>query len=206
MTDFFNATTNIAEDPKSYKPMMNNHYILTVTGLDGMRDYTKKDVTAKISESELSLRIANQSFAEPSLQQGTVEIRKGNMSITFPGTINAMSSSANFQVYVSKSAYDILYSWKMASGNHETGEIGDPKEYWKDGTVDLVSGNRGTIYGTWTLNNLWISSLQGVTFSNDTSEIRSVSVTMHYYKPSYRSGEDIEHYPITSTTPVSAEG
>lgn len=195
MADFFNATTNIAEDPTSYKPMMNNHYILTVTDLDGMRDYTKADTTAVISDSVLSLKIANQSFAEPSLQQGTVEIRKGNMSITFPGTINAMSSSATFQVYVSKSAYDILYSWKMASGNHETGEVGDPGEYWKTGTIDLVSGNRGTVYGTWTLNNLWISSLQGVTFSNDTSEIRSVTVTMHYYKPTYRSADGIIHYP-----------
>lgn len=186
---FFNATAHIAQNPKSYKPMMNNHYILTVTGLDGMRDYTKADKTAVISDSMLSLKIANQSFAEPNLQQGTVEIRKGNMSITFPGTINAMSSSASFQVYVSKSAYDILYSWKMASGNHEDGLIGDPDDYWKVGTLELVNGNKGTVYGTWALNNLWISSLQGVTFSNDTSEIRSVSVTMHYYAPTYRSGD-----------------
>lgn len=196
MTTHFNATRNIAQDPTLYKPVMNNHYILTVTGLDGMRDYTKDDANAVISDSTLSLKIANQTFAEPSLQQGTVEIRKGNMSITFPGTINAMSSSATFQVYVNKSAYDILYSWKMASGNHETGEIGDPGEYWKKGTIDLVSGNRGTIYGTWTLPNLWISSLQGVTFSNDSSEIRNVNVTMHYYAPTYRSYvDDITHYP-----------
>ncbi len=189
--EFFNATSYIAADPASYKPIMNNHYILTITGFEGKKNYARSTATKIVNftqaEAELSLKIANQTFAEPNLQQGFQEIKKGNMSISFPGAINAMSSTATFQVYVSKSAYDILYSWKMESGNQVTGEVGDPQEYWREVKIDLVSGNRGVIYGTWTLKNAWISSLQGVTFSNDSSEVRSVSVTMHYYMPSYTS-------------------
>lgn len=183
------ATIHIATSGSSYKPVMTNHFIVTISGLDGMKDWTSPDADALITDSELTLKVANQSFKEPTLQQTTVGIKRGNLEITFPGSINPMSSDATFQVFVNRSAYNALYSWKMLSGNHETGDVGDPNEYWKTVTVDITSGNKGTIYSTWTLPNAWISSLQGASFSNDSNEVKAVSITLHYFQPTYRRYE-----------------
>lgn len=182
-----NHTITIASDGKKYKPVMDNHFVLTVYGLDGMRDYSKTDENAVLTDAQLSLKIANQSFQEPNLAQGTTEIKKGNMSITFPTTINSMSSSMAFEVFVEASAYNVLYSWKMAAGNHVTGQVGNPQDYWKRVTVDITDGNKGTLYGTWTFDNAWISSLSGASLSNTSGQIKTVSVTLHYFRPRWEA-------------------
>lgn len=179
----------IAGDPQSYHPVANNHFTVTIRlpeGLINQADPQKRPFAA--SESILTLKIANRDIKEPSFGQQTISIKKGNLEIAFPGTINAFSGTANFHVFVTKSAFDILYSWKMASGNHITGEVGDPEDYWAEVEIDVTTGNKGTLVGTWRLHNVWLSQLDGVTFSNESNEAKSVAVTMQFFKPEWEGG------------------
>lgn len=180
------AAYRIASNPASYRPVMGNHFEVTVHDLDGMINWADPDKSL-ITESALTLKVANDTFQGPTLNQQAVSINKGNVTLEFPGRMDATQSTASFQVYVNKSAYDILYSWKMASGNHETGDVGAPSDYWKRVEVDVTTGNKGTLVGTWTLNNAWISSLQEITFSNADNSIKVANITLRYFKPTWRS-------------------
>lgn len=180
----------IASDGRAYHPVATNHFTVTINlpeGLINQADPEKRPFSK--SDSQLTLKVASDNIAEPSLQQQKLSYRKGNLSIEFPGSIDAFSSSANFHVFVTKSAYDILYSWKLASGNHITGEIGDPEDYWAEVMIDVTTGNKGTLVGTWTWHNCWVSALQGVTFDNNQNQPKTCQVTISYFKPEWTGGQ-----------------
>lgn len=184
------ANFYISANPANYRPVMTNHFEITVHDLDGMINWADPD-KKPIADSELTLKIANKNFSGPNISQQSVAIQRGNTTIEFPGRIDAFSSTATFEVFVNKSAFDILYSWKMASGNQETGEVGNPSEYWKRVEIDVLTGDKGTLIGTWTYNNCWLQSLQEVTFDNGANEVKSCSVTLKYFAPRWRSNQNI---------------
>lgn len=190
--DKFNASViNIAADPSKYHPVATNHFTVTFKlpeGLINQADPKKRTLKDSGLDSTLALKIANQDIQEPTLSQQKLTYKKGNLSISFPGTIDEFTGSANFDVFVKQSAYDVLYSWKLASGNHLTGEVGDPEDYWADVDIDVTTGNKGTLVGTWKLYNVWCTQLQGVTFSNNSNETKKVSIQISYFKPEWISG------------------
>lgn len=180
----------IASDGKSYHPAATNHFTVTMQLPEGLinradpkgRPFDKDDLT-------LTLKIANDSFQSPGFSQQSLTYRKGNLGIDFPGAINTFSSTAQFHVFVTKSAYDILYSWKMASGNHLTGEVGSPDDYWADILVDITTGNKGTLIGTWELHNCWCSDLPAINFDNGANNLMTCSITIHYFRPEWIGGQ-----------------
>ena len=182
-----NSVFHIADKPQNYRPLTNNNFQLTVFGLDGMRNWALEDPEAKLTDSDLTLKIGNKSFGGPKFSQQSLSITRGNLTIEFPGRIDAFQTTAVFQVFMNKSAWDILYSWKMASGNHETGDVGDPDDYWKTVEIDVTTGNKGTLVGTWVLNNCWLSELQEVTFDHESNEVKSVNITLKFFKPKWRT-------------------
>lgn len=184
----FNDTClKIAGEPANYHPVATNHFTVTIRLPQGLVNYADEQQRQFPEDTILTLKIANKDFKEPSFSQQKLSYKKGNLEINFPGAINAFSGSASFDVFVTKSAYDILYSWKMASGNHLTGEIGDPRDYWAEVEIDVTTGNKGTLIGTWTLHNVWLSQLDGTNFSNSSNDSKSVSVTMEYFKPTWQA-------------------
>lgn len=189
-TQFNDYCLKIAMNGKEYHPVATNHFTVTMNlpeTLVNMAD-PKKGVFNK-EDLQLSLKIANDNFTSPSFSQTPLTYRKGNLGISFPGTIDVFSSTAQFHVFVSKSAYDILYSWKMASGNHLTGEVGDPDDYWADIFIDITTGNKGTLVGTWKLSNCWCSNLQSITLDNNSGNLMSCGITIQYFKPEWIGGQ-----------------
>ena len=189
MADTFNdSVLVIASDGNAYHPVTTNNFTVTIhlpSTLVNYADPKKPLISDSLKDSILTLKIANDSIAEPTFSQQKITYSKGNLSIAFPGRIDAFSGSANFHVFVTKSAYDILYSWKIASGNHLTGEVGDPDDYWGEVQIDVTTGNKGTLVGSWNLHKVWLSQLQGITFSNSANEAKTCSVTMEYFKPEW---------------------
>lgn len=190
--DKFNASViNIAADPSKYHPVATNHFTVTFKlpeGLINQADPKKRTLKDSGLDPILALKIANQDIQEPTLSQQKLTYKKGNLAISFPGTIDEFNGSANFDVFVKQSAYDILYSWKLASGNHLTGEVGDPEDYWAEVDIDVTTGNKGTLVGTWKFYNVWCSQLQGITFNNNSNETKKVSIQLSYFKPEWISG------------------
>lgn len=190
MAQFNDYCLNIAADGKAYHPAATNHFTVTITlpeTLKNMADPKRRLFSSE--DSKLTLKISNESFQGPAFSQSAITYRKGNLGIDFPGIINTFTSTAQFDVFVTKSAYDILYSWKMASGNHLTGEIGDPEDYWSEVSIDITTGNKGTLIGTWELHNCWCSDLQPVTFDNNSNAPMKCGITIHYFKPEYSGGQ-----------------
>lgn len=183
------ALHRISANPRNYRPVMTNHFELTIHDLDGMINWADPD-KGPIVDSDLTLKIATKSWAGPKLSQQSVKIQKYNLEMEFPGRMNAFESSMTFEVFVDKSAWDILYSWKMASGNQETGDVGDPWDYWKTVDVDVLTGNKNTLIGTWNLKNCWLSDLQEVTFDNAANDVKTAQVTMKYFSPSWRKAKN----------------
>lgn len=187
-SDSINSSFHIADNIAKYRPGMTNHYKVIIPGLEGASDKTSEIEGAKLGEdTETVLTIANESFKEPTLSQQSVALQRGNLTIEFPGKIDAFTSSSTFTCFIDSDSYGKLYTWKCQAGDHETGKIGDPSEYWKEVKVEHLTG-KGEIIGTWTLHNCWLSSLEGVNFDNKSSEIKTVSVTLKYFKPTYRKG------------------
>ena len=189
---FNDACLVIASDGQAYHPVTTNNFTVTVRlpqGLINQADPQKRPFAAEgESDRILTLKVANDDFKEPSFGQATITYKKGNLEISFPGTINGFNGTSTFHVFVTKSAYDILYSWKMASGNHLTGEVGDPDDYWGEVQVDVTTGNKGTLVGTWVLHNVWLSSLDGITFKNGDNSPKTCSITLQYFRPEWISG------------------
>lgn len=197
MDKFNDACLVIANDGRAYHPVANNNYTVTITLPAGLKNYadpqlgkfgSERKSEADGDDSILTLKIANDTFQEPTLQQDTLSYSKGNLEIAFPGRIKGFSGTADFHVFVTKTAYDLLYSWKMASGNHLTGEVGDPEDYWGTVQIDITTGNKGTLVGSWILHNVWCSQLGGVTFSNGSNDTRKVQITLQYFRPEYKNG------------------
>lgn len=180
------AIFHIANDPAKYRPGMTNTFRVSIPGLNGVADKTSEEEGAVLGEdTELVLKIANESFKEPTLSQQSVSIKRGNLSMEFPAQMDAFSSTSVFTCFVDSDSYGKLYTWKCQAGDHETGEVGDPLDYWKTVTVEHLTG-KGELIGTWTLHNCWLSSLEGVTFDNTSANIKTCSVTLKYFKPTYR--------------------
>lgn len=182
------SNLHIATNPESYRPVMTNHFDITIFGLDGMRNYASSDPKAVIKESKLTLSIATDTFQGPTISQQAIPINKGNLTIEFPGRMDAHTSTATFHVFVKKSAFDILYSWKMASGNNVNGLVGNPQDYWKVVEIDVTTGDKGLLVGTWRYQNCWLQSLQEVTFNNGANEVKTANVTMKYFRPQWING------------------
>lgn len=184
------AVLNIANDPKSYHPVATNHFTVTFHMPEGLINQSDPEKRAFAKEDLiLTLKIANDTIEEPRFTQQTLSYKKGNLSIEFPGSIDAFSGTARFHVFVSKSAYDVLYSWKMASGNHLTGEIGDPDSYWADVDIDVTTGNKGTLVGTWNWHNVWCNSLSGASFDNSASTPKTCEIGLKYIRPEWTSSQ-----------------
>lgn len=189
----------IAANPEDYHPLATNHFTITFSSLpahlknyalDGYPEFGEKLLTDSTSGIPLSLKIANETIAEPTLSQQTLKYSRGNLDIVFPGRIDSFNGNATFSVFVNKSAYDILYSLKMAAGNHLTGEVGDPDDYWFEVSIDVTTGNKGTLVGTWIWHNVWISNLQGVTFDNSANSTKQCTITMQYFRPEWKSNQN----------------
>lgn len=180
----------IAQDGKAYHPVATNHFTVTMNLPEGLRNMAdpRKSVFSK-EDLTLTLKIANDTFQGPGFSQSTLSYRKGNLGIEFPGNINTFQSSAQFDVFVTKSAYDILYSWKMAAGNHITGEVGDPDDYWAEVSIDVTTGNKGALVGTWELHNCWCSDLQSITFDNNANAPMKCNITIRYFRPEWIGGQ-----------------
>lgn len=185
--EFNDYCLKIAGNPENYHPVATNHFTVTIRLPEGLVNQADTDKRPFPKDTMLTLKVANKDIKEPSFGQQTLSYKKGNLEIVFPGTINAFSGTSTFDVFVTKSAYDILYSWKMASGNHLTGEVGDPRDYWAEVDIDVTTGNKGTLIGTWRLHNVWLSQLDGANFSNEANEKKTVSCTMQYFKPEWIS-------------------
>lgn len=196
-TQFNDSCLIIASDGNAYHPVATNHFTVTIRLPETLINYAdpRKRTFAEIMSTDdlqLTLKVANDSIQEPTLNQQSLVYSKGNLSIEFPGRIDAFSGTANFHVFVTKSAYDILYSWKMAAGNHLTGEVGDPDEYWGEVQIDVTTGNKGTLVASWLWHNVWCNQLQGVTFSAAQNETKAVQIGMKYFRPEYIGGQYLE--------------
>lgn len=185
-------TFHIAMNSAKYRPVMTNTFRVKIYDLGEVKDITGDDPESIYAEDDFAtvLEVSNETFQEPNLSQGTVAIKRGNLVIEFPGAMEAFSSSSTFTCFIDADTYGKLYAWKCQSGNHETGEVGNPEDYWKTVVIEHLTG-KGDLIGTWTLNNCWISQLQGVTFSNNSAEIKTVNVTFRYFNPQWRkAGEE----------------
>lgn len=178
---------HIADETKGFRPGMTNTFRVIIPGLDGLLDKASREEGAVITDSETVLKVSNEDFKEPTITQNTVQIKRGNLTIEFPGDIQAFSSDCNFTCFIDADTYGKLYTWKSLSGDHETGEIGDPAEYWRTVKVEHLTG-KGELIGTWTLNNCWCSQLSGASFDNNSAQVKKVAVTLKYFKPQYRKG------------------
>lgn len=180
------AAFHISNNPAKYRPAMGNNFRVTIPGLEGILDKTSEEEGALLGEdTALTLKIANETFQEPTLSQQTVAVKRGNLTIEFPGQIDAFQSSSTFTCFIDSDSYGKLYAWKCQSGDHETGDVGDPQDYWKTVTIEHLTG-KGDLIGTWTLYNCWLSNLTGVTFTNNSAEVKTVSVTLRYFRPTWR--------------------
>ena len=182
-----NYLSHIADQTsRKFRPAMTNTFRITIPGLEGLIDKTSQEEGALIGEdAETILKVSNEDFKEPSLNQDSLSIKRGNLTMEFPGAIQAFSSSSSFSCFIDADTYGKLYAWKCLAGDHETGEVGDPVDYWRTVTVEHLTG-KGELIGTWTLNNCWVSSLEGATFDNNSAQIKKVSITLRYFKPTYR--------------------
>jgi hypothetical protein len=187
--NFNDYCLTIANDGKAYHPVATNHFTVTMNlpkGLINQADPNKAPFND--ADLTLTLKISAETFKGPGFQQSALTYKKGNLTIDYPGNISGFTSTATFDVFVTKSAYDILYSWKLASGNHITGEVGDPDDYWSDITIDVTTGNKGTLIGTWTLHNCWCSDLGSISFDNGSNNLMKCDITIHYFKPEWEGG------------------
>lgn len=177
---------HIANDPAKYRPAMTNTFRITIPGLEGAADITNEEEGATLGEdTAVVLRVSNENFQEPTLNQGTVQIKRENLTIEFPGQMDAFSSTSSFTCFIDADTYGRLYAWKCQAGNHETGVVGDPQDYWKTVTVEHLTG-KGELIGTWTLYNCWISQLSGATFDNNSAQVKQVQITLRYFRPAWR--------------------
>lgn len=180
------AIFHIANDATKFRLGMTNNFRLNIPGLSGIADKTSGDNGAVLPEdTETTLRIAAETFKEPTLSQSSITLKRGNLSIELPGQMEAFSSSSSFACFIDSDTYGKLYAWKCQAGDHETGEVGDPADYWKTVTVEHVTG-KGELIGTWTLYNCWLSSLEGVTFDHNSADYKKVNVTLKYFRPEWR--------------------
>lgn len=182
-----NYLSHIADQTSTkFRPAMTNTFRITIPGLEGLVDKTSQEEGAVIGDdAETVLKVSNEDFKEPTLNQASISIKRGNLTMEFPAQIEAFSSTSSFSCFIDADTYGKLYAWKCLSGDHETGEVGDPTDYWRTVTVEHLTG-KGELIGTWTLNNCWVSSLEGVTFDNNSASIKKVSITLKYFKPQYR--------------------
>lgn len=179
------AIFHIADETKGFRPAMTNTYRIIIPGLDGLPDKVSREEGAVLTDSETVLRVSNEDFKEPSFQQNTVQLKRANLVIEFPGEMQPFSSDCTFSCFVDADTYGKLYTWKCQSGDHETGEVGDPIDYWRAVKVEHLTG-KGELIGTWTLNNCWMSALSGATFDNNSAQVKKVTITLKYFKPTYR--------------------
>ena len=181
------ALFHIADEASTkFRPAMTNTFSIIISGLNGLSDITSSEEGATIGEdAETVLKVSNEDFQEPSFRQNTVQIKRFNLTMEFPADMQAFSSTSNFSCFVDADTYGKLYAWKCLSGNHETGEVGDPSEYWREVSVQHLTG-KGELIGTWTLHNCWLSDLSGATFDNNSAQIKKVQATLRYFKPQWR--------------------
>ena len=101
------ALFHIADETSAkFRPAMTNTFNIIIPGLNGLVDITSSEEGALIGEdAEIVLKVSNEDFQEPVFRQNTVQLKRSNLTIEFPGDIQAFSSTSNFSCFVDADTY-----------------------------------------------------------------------------------------------------
>ncbi len=118
-------------------------------------------------------------FPLPSSENEVLQVKYGNSQIKLPGA--ASFSEGELTVYdsIDLDTEKTLADWREKVYNPKTEAIGRAGSYKVDGTITQFTPD-GTVGRQWKLEGIWPSSFKPGEMSNDSSEVKSMSLTLQY--------------------------
>ncbi len=118
-------------------------------------------------------------FPLPSSENEVLEVKYGNSKIKLPGPISFSEGELTILDSIDLDTEKTISDWRAQVHNPQTDAIGLQINFKKDAVVTQFTPD-GSIARQWKLEGVWPSAFKPGDLSNDSSDIKSMSVTLQW--------------------------
>jgi len=142
-----------------------NHYVFEI--------YNRNSTSVFIPE----LTYAVKSVRIPNVTIEVIELKRGNQTIKLPGAISLDTGSLVLNDLVDQDTEKKFELWKMAVYDHRSGKMGRHQRFKKDAKLFLLSPC-GDVERVWKLEGVWPTTVEASEMTNDSADLRNLTVTL----------------------------
>lgn len=183
MSDLF-GTYHLAERPELFEPSRSNAFQFVLTDLEkllpagAVAELASDDEYITDAQDIIKLSVASTSV--PHFTVDPISIRRGNSVMKFAGTPTFSEGTLVINDYVGARVKDILLAWQALTYDVTKDVVNLASKYKHDCFLYEYTPDFSKVVRYWRLVGCWVSGLNESEFSHDSSDKRTVSVTIQY--------------------------
>ncbi len=178
------STYHMSANPAAYETQRSNHFVFTVTGLDGRFLLAGVDEdTAEDSDyivdpgSKIQLSVNASSLPFFSVEESS--IRRGNSAIYFPTTVTFEDGSIECHDYIGLATLDALMAWQRLVYDVTTDTVGRMADYKKQCELREYTPD-GELVRSWILIGCWPRSITEDNMSMESADGKMITCQFRY--------------------------
>ncbi len=177
------GTYHLSDNPAIYEPSRNNAFEFIVN--EQINTLLKAGVLLPEDSSWLSgvqdvIKLSVSEASVPHFDLGIIEVRRGNSIMKFAGTPTFSDCTVKCNDYVGAKTKAILLAWQALAYDVANDVVNLAVNYKFDCKLVEYAVDYSSVIRTWTLKNCWVKTLSEGSFSHESSDKRSIDVTIVY--------------------------
>lgn len=191
------GTYHLSGHPELYEPSRNNafEFILDLNNDNAFFDNNavqkddttllaagagaaSADDTDYISGVSDIIRLSVAESSVPHFDLGVIEVKRGNSTMKFAGTPTFSDGSLKCNDYVGARTKDVLLAWQRMAYDVTNDVVELAGNYKRNCRLVEYTPDYSRIVRSWNLVGCWVKTLSEGNFSHDSSDKRSIDVTI----------------------------
>lgn len=177
------GTYHLSDNPAIYEPSRNNAFEFIVN--DRVNTLVQAGVTLPRDENWLSgvqdvIRLSVSEASVPHFDLSIIEVRRGNSTMKFAGTPTFGECTLKCNDYVGAKTKAVLLAWQALAYDVANDVVNLASNYKFDCKLVEYTTDFSKAIRSWTLKNCWVRSLSEGSFTHESSDKRSIDVTIVY--------------------------
>ena len=182
--DYQKSAYYLAENPEFYEPQRSNTFKF-VASLDKILNNSQFEgtygVTTHNSNPEKSLELSVKASSVPHFELGKVSVTRGNSIMHFAGKPTFRDGQITVHDFIGAHTKEILMAWQSLAYNVQTDKVGLAKNYKTTASLYELTPDY-QIIRKWTLVGCWVSNISEGNYDHESSDARTMEVTIVYDK------------------------
>lgn len=183
MNQMNHGTYHLSDNPAIYEPSRNNAFEFIINSNINtlvQAGVMLPDDTTLLTGVQEVIKLSVSEASVPHFDLEPIEIRRGNSRMKFAGTPSFSDCTIKCNDYVGARTKAVLLAWQALAYNVAKDVVNLATNYKYDCKLVEYTPDYSKVVRTWTLKNCWIRSLSEGSFTHESSDKRTIDVTIIY--------------------------